>query len=170
MYHESTFNLSHDSSHEPWICFVVRAECENYPKKVKTVIKEFPSTVMNVGSTMAFKDDQWRRGSQGRGLSHTKIQFYKNISLVMRNSCWVTPVVRKNLKKPTRSWLVRLFLRPTPPANEKNQPLSVPSPPLAPADHVSESSLSHCFWRILRSRDRYSIDFTMRIEDQRSKI
>ena len=86
-------------------------------------------------------------GSQGRGLSHTKIQFYKNIGLVMRNSRWVTLVAGKNLKKPACSWLVPRHRAAShaPGQWEKSTPLCTrlsPSPPFTFARHFHLRSFS----------------------------
>lgn len=93
-------------------------------------------------------EDEGREGegSQGRGLSHTKIQFYKNIELVMRNSRWVTLVADKNSKKPARSWLVHATAPSHAPGQwEKSTPLCALSPsplPLPPPSFHARSWLA----------------------------
>lgn len=87
-------------------------------------------------------EDEGREGegSQGRGLSHTKIQFYKNIELVMRNSRWVTLVADKNSKKPARSWLVHATAPSHAPGQwEKSTPLCALSPSSPPPPSPSPS-------------------------------
>lgn len=45
------------------------------------------------------EEERARAGGRYRGLPQRKIQFYKNIGLVMRNSRWVSVVAGKNLKR-----------------------------------------------------------------------
>lgn len=103
-------------------------------------------------------EDEGREGegSQGRGLSHTKIQFYKNIELVMRNSRWVTLVADKNSKKPARSWLVHATAPSHAPGQwEKSTPLcalSPSSPPPPPPALLSRSLVACAFDPPLRAR------------------
>lgn len=60
-----------------------------------------------------------------RALSQRKIQFYKNIGLVMRNSRWVSAVAGKNLKRAEEGQVsfsasyVQAPLRPTPSVPER---------------------------------------------------
>lgn len=105
---------------------------------------------------------RWPRNEQGRvvdvsrALSRRKIQFYKNIGLVMRNSRWVSAVAGKNLKRAeegpgSRSPLpyIQAPLRPTP---------SVPERKINPAIRPSRFVLSRRFHlRILSSSSHVSL-------------
>lgn len=69
------------------------------------------------------EEERARASGRYRGLSQRKIQFYKNIGLVMRNSRWVSTVACKNLKRAERGGRLSFSadtlgtpLRPTPPS------------------------------------------------------
>lgn len=94
-----------------------------------------------VSATTRTAKEQARAGGRYRGHPQRKIQFYKNIGLVMRNSRWVSVLAGKNLKRAEEA-AASFSARTLGPAAshalgpyrwEKNQPPRILSTPCSPS-------------------------------------